>query len=126
MRAFLERLAVSLRQADPSLLGLSRARLKYERRSLPPALTAAVAFSRDPSPASERVTSERLFRDTKLLGRVRPLVVAVLVQADPRWQGVPPEEAAELLEVYGIRRKRIDSLCRRSQAAGWNEDVCAR
>jgi hypothetical protein len=105
MRTFLENLAGSLRQADPSMLGLSRTRLKVERRSLVPALTAAVALSREPAPAWERVISERLFRDSKLLGRVRPLVVTVLVRADPRWQGVPPEEATELLEVYGVRRK---------------------
>jgi Uncharacterized protein conserved in bacteria C-term(DUF2220) len=105
MRTFLENLAVALRQADPSVLGFSRTRLKQERRTLVAALTAAVALSRDPAPAWERVTSERLFRDSKLLGRIRPLVVAVLVRADPRWQGVPPEEATELLEVYGVRRK---------------------
>jgi hypothetical protein len=105
MRTFLENLAASLHLADPSLLDLSRTRLKHERRSLVPALTAAVALSRDPAPAWERVISERLFRDSKLLGRVRPLVVSILVRADPRWQGVPPEEAADLLEVYGVRRK---------------------
>jgi len=105
MRAFLQDLAESIRRADPSILGFSRPRLKHERRSLLPALTAAVALSRDPAPAWERVTSERLFGDSKLLGRVRPVVVAVLVRADPRWQGVPPEEAADLLEVYGVRRK---------------------
>lgn len=99
MRAFLQDLAESIRRADPSILGFSRPRLKHERRSLLPALTAAVALSRDPAPAWERVTSERLFGDSKLLGRVRPFVVAVLVRADPRWQGVPPEEAADLLEV---------------------------
>lgn len=105
MRTFLENLAASLRRVDPSIFGFSRPRLKHERRSLLPALTAAVALSRDPAPAWERVTSERLFGDSKLLGRVRPLVVAVLVRADPRWQGVPPEEAADLLEAYGVRRK---------------------
>jgi hypothetical protein len=105
MRTFLENLAASVRQADPSMLGFSRTRLKHEWRALVPALTAAVALSQDPAPAWERVISERLFRDSKLLGRVRPLVVAMLVRADPRWQGVPPEEAGELLEVYGVRRK---------------------
>jgi hypothetical protein len=105
MRTFLESLAGSLRQADPSMLGLSRIRLKRERRSLVPALTAAVALSCEPTPAWERVISERLFHDSKLLARVRPLVVAILVRADPRWQGVPPDEATELLEVYGVRRK---------------------
>jgi hypothetical protein len=105
MRTFLEALVESIRRADPSILGFSRQRLKHERRLLAPALTAAVALSRDPPPAWERVTSERLFGDSKLLGRLRPFVVAVLVRADPRWQGVPPEEAADLLEVYGVRRK---------------------
>lgn len=105
MRTFLEDLAMSIRRPDPSILGFSRPLLKHERRSLLPALTAAVALSREPPPAWERVTSERLFGDSKLLGRVRTLVVAVLVRADPRWQGVPPEEAADLLEAYGVRRK---------------------
>lgn len=105
MRTFLADLAAAIRRADHSILGISRARLKRERRALVPALTAAVALSREPPPAWERVTSERLFGDSKLLGRVRPSVVAVLVRADPRWEGVPPEEAAELLEVYGVRRK---------------------
>jgi hypothetical protein len=105
MRTFLEDLAGALRRADLSILGFSRQRLKHEWRTLLPALTAAVALSRDPPPAWERVTSERLFGDSKLLGRVRPMVVAVLVRADPRWQGVPPEEAADLLDVYGVRRK---------------------
>ena len=105
MRTFLIELADAFRRADPSLLGLSRARLKRERRTLVPALTAAVALSREPPPVWERVISERLFGDSKLLGRLRPFVVGVLVRADPRWQGVPPEEAAELLEAYGVRRK---------------------
>jgi hypothetical protein len=105
MRTFLDGLVESIRRADPSIVGFSRQRLKHDRRVLVPALTAAVALSRDPPPAWERVTSERLFGDSKLLGRVRPVVVAVLVRADPRWQGVPPEEAADLLEVYGVRRK---------------------
>ena len=105
MRTFLEGLVESIRRADHSILGFSRQRLKHERRMLVPALTAAVFLSRDPSPAWERVTSERLLDDSKLLGRVRPFVVGVLVRADPRWQGVPPEEAADLLEVYGVRRK---------------------
>src|SRR5712691_8374641 len=105
MRTFLEGLVETIRRIDHSILGFSRQRLKHERQMLVPELTAAVVLSRDPPPAWERVTSERLFGDSKLLGRVRPLVVAVLVRADPRWQGVPPEEAADLLEVYGVRRK---------------------
>src|SRR5258708_30775997 len=94
MRIFLEALVERIRRADPSILGFSRQRLKHERRVLVPALTAAVTLSRDPPPAWERVTSERLFGDSKLLGRLRPLVVAVLVRAAPRRQGAPLEEAA--------------------------------
>jgi hypothetical protein len=36
---------------------------------------------------------------------VRSAVIAVLVEADPRWAGVPPDEAVDLLETYGVRRK---------------------
>lgn len=118
MHTFLATLAGALRCADPSILGFSRARLKSERRALVPALTAAVALAREPEPAWERLTSERLFGDSKLLGRIRPLVVAILVRADPKWEGVPPEEAAELLEAYGVRRK--PGLIRCAGAASLN------
>ncbi len=105
MRVYFDELTRALRRADPSLLGLSRIRLKRERRAVGCALKAALALAREPEPAWERVTSERLFGDSKLLGRIRSFVVAVLVHADPKWEGVPPEEAAELLEAYGVRRK---------------------
>ena len=49
--------------------------------------------------------SERIFRDSKLLARIRSHVVGILISADPRWEGVPIEEAIDLLEVYGVRRK---------------------
>src|SRR5262249_41000610 len=49
--------------------------------------------------------SERLYNDSKLLGRIRPQVVSILVRSDPQWEGVPPEEAPDLLEAYGVRRK---------------------
>src|SRR5260221_5079490 len=49
--------------------------------------------------------SERVFGDSKQLARVRSAVIAVLVEADPRWAGVPPDEALDLLEAYGVRRK---------------------
>jgi hypothetical protein len=105
MREFLERLRADLEEADPSILGMKRERLKREWRNIQPALTAAVALARGITPAWERVVSERLYNDSKLLGRIRPHVVAILVRADPRWEGVPPEEAPELLEAYGVRRK---------------------
>src|SRR3989449_2853650 len=105
MRSFLETVATSARTADLSLIGMSRQRFKHEWRDLIPALTAAVALAAGVTPAWERVVSERLFRDSKMLGRVRSHIVALLVRADPRWEGVPPEEATELLEAYGVRRK---------------------
>src|SRR5439155_9714075 len=55
--------------------------------------------------AWERVVSERLFDDSKLLGQVRSHVIATLVRADPRWDGVSLEEVTDLLEAYGVRRK---------------------
>jgi Wadjet anti plasmid transformation system JetA-like protein len=105
MREFLERLRDGLKEADPSILGMKRERLKREWRNVQPALTASVALAQGIAPAWERVVSERLYNDSKLLGRIRPHVVAILVRADPRWEGVPPEEAPELLEAYGVRRK---------------------
>jgi hypothetical protein len=98
MREFLERLRDGLKEADPSILGMKRERLKREWRSVQPALTASVALAQGITPAWERVVSERLYNDSKLLGRIRPHVVAILVRADPRWEGVPPEEAPGCLK----------------------------
>lgn len=105
MRTFLEELAVGLRKADPSKLGMGRERFKRDWRDVLCALTAATLLAGGMSPAWERVVSERIFKDSKLLGKIRHHVIAVLVRADPRWEGVPPEEAGELLEAYGVRRK---------------------
>jgi hypothetical protein len=84
---------------------MSRERFKREWRNLVSALKAANVLAGSITPAWERVVSERLFKDSKLLGKIRSQVISVLVHADPRWEGVPPEEAADLLEAYGVRRK---------------------
>lgn len=105
MTTFLERLAAGARSADLSVIGMQRERFKREWREVLPALTASAALARGISPAWERVVSERLLGNSKLLGRIRPHVVAALVRADPRWDGVPFEEAIGLLEAYGVRRK---------------------
>ena len=36
---------------------------------------------------------------------MRPLVVDVLLRADPRWEGLSRDDAPDLLEAYGVRRK---------------------
>ena len=105
MRDFLERLCNSLRAADTSPLGMKRERFKREWRDITSGLTAAAALARGIAPAWERIVSERLYNDSKLLGRIRSHVVAILLHADPRWEGVPVEEASDLLEAYGVRRK---------------------
>src|SRR5581483_643544 len=105
MVAFLQKLACDARRADLSAIGMQRERFKREWRALVPALTAAAGLSRGINPAWERLVSERLLHDSKALSRVRPHVIAILVRADPRWEGVPLEEAADLLEAYGVRRK---------------------
>lgn len=105
MRDYLRRLGQVAEQGDVSLVGMQRERFKRERQDVSRALTAAAALASGVAPAWERVISERIFRDSKVLGRVRTQVVEVLVRADPRWEGVPPEEALELLEAYGVRRK---------------------
>ena len=98
-------LAAGAEAADLSAVGMSRERFKDEWRSLLPALTVASALAAGIHPAWERVASERILGDSKALGRVRSLVIDILLRADPRWQGVPLEEASGLLEAYGVRRK---------------------
>lgn len=102
---FLEKLIHGAQKAQLSTIGMGRERFKREWRHVLAALTAATALARGVPPNWERVISERIFRDSKLLGRIRSHVVAILISADPRWQGVPVEEAIDLLEVYGVRRK---------------------
>jgi hypothetical protein len=105
MRDFLEKFAAGVRNADLAVIGMQRDRFKREWGELVPALTAAAALACGITPAWERIVSERLLGDSKLLGRVRSHVVSLLLRADPRWDGVPLNEAADLLEVYGVRRK---------------------
>jgi hypothetical protein len=104
MAAYLDRVAAGLASADVSPLGMQRERFKRERRDAEDALTAAAALARGQA-GWERVVSERIFGDSKRLAAVHPLVVDILLRADPRWEGVPREEAADLLEAYGVRRK---------------------
>jgi len=105
MREFLESLATGARGGDLGAIGIRRERIRREWRDLIPALTAAAALAGGVAPGWERMLSERILGDSKLLGRVRGHVVNVLVHADPRWDGIPPEEAGDLLESYGVRRK---------------------
>lgn len=105
MQDFLEKFVEGARKAQLSTIGMGRERFKREWRNVLAALTAATALARGVSPNWERVISERIFRDSKLLARIRSHVVGILISADPRWEGVPIEEAIDLLEVYGVRRK---------------------
>jgi hypothetical protein len=118
MKSFLERLATDIRQAQLTLIGMQRERFKREWRELLTALTVAAALARGITPNWERVISERILDDSKLLARIRPHVVSILLNADPRWSGVPLEEAVDLLEVYGVRRK--PGLIRCAGAAALN------
>lgn len=90
--------------ADLSPLGMTRDRLKREGRDVRDALRAVVALAMGAA-GWERVVSERLFGDSKRLGGVRARVVDLLIRADPRWDGIAPDDATELLEAYGVRRK---------------------
>lgn len=104
MDAFLARIEAGAAAADLSPIGMQRERLKREQRELLDALTAAAALA-DAASGWERVVSERLFGDSKRLPALRLRVIDLLVRADPRWAGVAPEDAADLLEAYGVRRK---------------------
>jgi Uncharacterized protein conserved in bacteria C-term(DUF2220) len=104
MAAYLGDLAARLASADLSPLGVQRERFKRERRDVRDALTAAAALARGLA-GWERVVSERIFGDSKRLAAVRPQVVDILLRADPRWEGLSRDDAPDLLEVYGVRRK---------------------
>jgi hypothetical protein len=104
-QSFLESLASTLPAGDLASIGMGRSRFKQEWHVLIPALTASVALLEGMAPAWERVISERLFRDSKLLGRVRHHVINLLLRMYPRWDGIPLEDASDLLEAYGVRRK---------------------
>jgi hypothetical protein len=105
MDRFLERVDHRAAGADLSPLAMARDRFKRERRDVLDALRGAVALASGVVTGWERVVSERIFGDSKRLGAVRPRVVDVLVRADPRWDGIAPDDAADLLEAYGVRRK---------------------
>ena len=104
MTAYLGAVVARLASADLSPLGVQRERFKRERRDVLDALTAAAALARGLA-GWERVVSERIFGDSKRLAAVRPLVVDVLLRADPRWEGLSRDDAPDLLEAYGVRRK---------------------
>jgi len=105
MQAFLARLTAG--GADPvnlSALGMRREHFKREWRQLVPALTAAVALARGVS-GWERVASEKIFGDSKMLGSLRGMVAQLLIRADPRWEGLEADDSFDILEAYGVRRK---------------------
>jgi hypothetical protein len=104
MGAFLARAAAGARSADLSCVGVSRERLKREREEILDALSAAAALACGAS-GWERVVSERIFSDSKRLGAIRSKVAELLLRADPRWDGVEPEDSLDVLEAYGVRRK---------------------
>lgn len=104
MASFLEEVEARAADADLAPLGMQRERFKKEWRDLLPALTAAVALARGVE-GWERVVSERIFGDSKKLGALRGRVADLLARADPRWDGIAPDEATDLLEAYGVRRK---------------------
>jgi hypothetical protein len=105
MDGFLARVAEGGAAADLSVLGMARDRLKRERDEVLDALSAAAALAAGEAAGWERVVSERLFGHSKRLGALRARVVDLLIRADPRWDGLGPDDAAELLEAYGVRRK---------------------
>jgi hypothetical protein len=106
MDRFLESVEERAANADLSPLGMQRERFKREWRDTVDALTAAAALARGISGSGwERVVSERLFKDSKRLSKLRTFVANILLSADPRWDAVEPDDDFRVLEEYGIRRK---------------------
>lgn len=104
MAGFLAEVAGAAAAGQLAPLGMQVERFKREWRDLAQALTAAVRISAGVS-AWERVASEAIFGDSKRLGELRARVADLLVRADPRWGGWTPDDAQEVLEAYGVRRK---------------------
>ncbi len=104
VRALLDRLAAGARSADVSPLGMGRERFKRDCTEVLDSLAAAVALACGVD-GWERVVSERVFADSKRLGGIRGTVREILLSADPQWDGVDAEDAREVLESYGVRRK---------------------
>lgn len=102
---FLGRVVEGAAGADLSALGMARDRLKRERDDVLDALTAVAALATGEVSGWERIVSERLYGHSKRLGALRARVVDLLIRADPRWDGLAPDDATELLEAYGVRRK---------------------
>ncbi len=108
---FLGRVEEGAAAADLSTLGTARDRFKRECRDVLDALTACAALAAGGLGGWQRVVSERLFGDSKRLGVLRARVVDFLIRADPRWDGIGPDDASELLEAYGVRRKPAVLQC---------------
>lgn len=108
--AFLARVARAAHAGDLSPLGMRVERFKREWRDLLQAMTAMAHLSSGVS-GWERVVSETIFGDSKRLGELRTRVAELLLRADPRWDGVGPDDAQDLLEVYGVRRKPGVLVC---------------
>jgi len=50
------------------------------------------------------VCFDRLYH-SRFRDRIRHHVINLLLRIDPRWNGIPSDEASDLLEAYGVRRK---------------------
>lgn len=104
MLGFLESTRAAAAAFDSSPLGVSRGGFKKSANEWVGAIRGAWGISRGWH-AWERVVSERIFRDSKRIGVLRSLIIDLLVRADPQWDGVAPDEADQVLEAYGVRRK---------------------
>lgn len=104
MTEFLRGVAEGARRGELKALGMQPERFKREWRDLVQALTAAAHLAAGAS-GGERVVSEAIFGHSKRLAALRGKVVDLLLRADPRWDGWTPDDAQDVLEAYGVRRK---------------------
>lgn len=104
-RTFLDRVDAGLERADGRVLGVSRRdRLKKEQRDIADTVTAFARLAAGED-ALERIVSERIFGDSKRLAAIRSRVATLLASADPAWDGVEPDDHAQVLATYGVQRK---------------------
>jgi hypothetical protein len=103
-RDYLLQVGAGLASVDLAPLGMGRERFKRLHRDVADALRAANAISAGVD-AWERMLSERIFGRAERLAEIRGLVANLLVRADPSWLGLEIDDALDVLELYGVRRK---------------------
>jgi predicted RecB family nuclease len=111
MSEFIANTTKLLQDGDTAALGCSRAALKASLQEYKDAFMAAAALSHNSEATTERVFSERLFRDSKRFVAIRSRVKYLLESADPHWKTTVSPPIDTFFEHYGVRSKPRFLFC---------------